>query len=175
MLNGGAARSAMQRTQCSDGGGKIAVRPAPPGKLARTARVAGSGPTKTQGATHYYSAALSALADFIFFFFSPTQAALASLTAPAIQTLTWVHGATIMTVWIWGWCIAASWEIFSPGRWGGYPVAKFFLVILQERLHHQQPSAIIHSSGGCWFPKANALACRTSSHLDPPHLGPGSQ
>ena len=109
------------------------------------------------------------------FIFSPTQAALASLTAPAIQTLTWVHGATIMTVWIWGWCIAASWEIFSPGRWGGYPVAKFFLVFLQERLHHQQPSAIVHSSGGCWFPKANALACRTSSHLDPPHLGPGSQ
>lgn len=63
-----AARSVLRRTQCSDGGGKIAARPAPPGKLARTARVAGSGPTKTQGATHYYSAALSALADFIFFF-----------------------------------------------------------------------------------------------------------
>lgn len=62
-----AARSVMQRTQCSDGGGKIAARPAPPGKLARTARVAGSGPTKTQGATHYYSAALSALGGFYFF------------------------------------------------------------------------------------------------------------
>lgn len=167
-----AARSAMQRTQCSDGGGKIAARPAPPGKLARTARVAGSGPTKTQGATHYYSAALSALADFIF---SPTQAALALPTAPAMQTLTQDHGAPILTVRIWSQYIAASWEIFSPGRWGDYLVAKFFLVILQERLHHQQPSAIVHSSGGCWFPKANALACRTSSHLDPPHLGPGSQ
>lgn len=62
-----AARSVMQRTQCSDGGGKIAARPAPPGKLARMARVAGSGPTKTQGATHYYSAALSALGGFYFF------------------------------------------------------------------------------------------------------------
>ena len=168
-----AARSVMRRTQCSDGGGKIAARPAPPGKLAHTARVAGSGPTKTQGATHYYSAALSALADFIFF--SPTQAALALPTAPAMQTLTQDHGAPILTVRIWSQYIAASWEIFSPGRWGDYLVAKFFLVILQERLHHQQPSAIVHSSGGCWFPKANALACRTSSHLDPPHLGPGSQ
>lgn len=167
-----AARSVMQRTQCSDGGGKIAARPAPPGKLARTARVAGSGPTKTQGATHYYSAALSALGGFIF---SPTQAALALPTAPAMQTLTQDHGAPILTVRIWSQYIAASWEIFSPGRWGDYLVAKFFLVILQERLHHQQPSAIVHSSGGCWFPKANALACRTSSHLDPPHLGPGSQ
>ena len=63
-----AARSVMQRTQCSDGGGNNAARPAPPGKLARTARVAGSGPTKTQGATHYYSAALSALGGFYFFF-----------------------------------------------------------------------------------------------------------
>lgn len=169
-----AARSVMQRTQCGDGGGNNAARPAPPGKLARTARVAGSGPTKTQGATHYYSAALSALADFIFFF-SPTQAALALPTAPAMQTLTQDHGAPILTVRIWSQYIAASWEIFSPGRWGDYLVAKFFLVILQERLHHQQPSAIVHSSGGCWFPKANALACRTSSHLDPPHLGPGSQ
>lgn len=168
-----AARSVMQRTQCSDGGGKIAARPAPPGKLARPARVAGSGPPKARGATHYYSAALSALADFIFF--SPTQAALALPTAPAMQTLTQDHGAPILTVRIWSQYIAASWEIFSPGRWGDYLVAKFFLVILQERLHHQQPSAIVHSSGGCWFPKANALACRTSSHLDPPHLGPGSQ
>lgn len=167
-----AARSVMQRTQCSDGGGNSAARPAPPGKLARTARVAGSGPTKTQGATHYYSAALSALGGFIF---SPTQAALALPTAPAMQTLTQDHGAPILTVRIWSQYIAASWEIFSPGRWGDYLVAKFFLVILQERLHHQQPSAIVHSSGGCWFPKANALACRTSSHLDPPHLVPGSQ
>lgn len=167
-----AARSVMQRTQCSDGGGNNAARPAPPGKLARTARVAGSGPTKTQGATHYYSAALSALGGFIF---SPTQAALALPTAPAMQTLTQDHGAPILTVRIWSQYIAASWEIFSPGRWGDYLVAKFFLVILQERLHHQQPSAIVHSSGGCWFPKANALACRTSSHLDPPHLVPGSQ
>lgn len=92
-----------------------------------------------------------------------------------MQTLTQDHGAPILTVRIWSQYIAASWEIFSPGRWGDYLVAKFFLVILQERLHHQQPSAIVHSSGGCWFPKANALACRTSSHLDPPHLGPGSQ
>ena len=89
----------MQRTQCSDGGGKIAARPAPPGKLARMASPAPFGQPKTQGATHYYIVFLSTLAHFIF---SPTQAELALPTAPAIQTLTRGHGAPIMTVEIWG-------------------------------------------------------------------------
>lgn len=102
---------------------KIAARHAAPGKLARIARVAGSGPPRTPGATHYYSAALSTLARFIF---SPTQAALALPTVPAIQTLTQGYGAPILTVRIWSQYIVASWEIFFSRAVGWLPRRQIF-------------------------------------------------
>jgi hypothetical protein len=140
-----AVRSVMRRTLCGGGGGNIAARYAAPGKLARTAGVARSGPPKTRGATHYYIVFLSTLARFIF---SPTQTALALPTAPAVQTLTRSNGAPIMAVWIWGWCIAASWENFFSRAVGWLPRRKIFSGIFAGTL--APPAAIRYSSFVGW-------------------------
>lgn len=138
-----AGRSVMRRTQCSDGGGNSAARHAAPGKLARIARVAPFGPPRTQGATHYYIVFLSTLARFIF---SPTQAALALPTAPAVQTLTQGHGAAILIVEYRSKVLRIA-ENFLSRRWGRSPRRQIFLVILQERLRGLGRSAIVRPVG----------------------------